>query len=79
MAKQYPMTELVRTYLQQTGSKFFGPGTDPREEVRDTRTRRAQDLSDYSATSPEPPAPGPFGARSGHTSSRSRQPSSSSR
>ena len=47
LTKQYPMTELVRTYLQQTGSKFFGPGTDPREEVRDSRTRRAQDLWDY--------------------------------
>jgi hypothetical protein len=47
MTTQYPMTELVRTYLQQTGNKFFSPGVDPREEAREARVRRTQDLWDY--------------------------------
>lgn len=43
-AQQYPMTELVRTYLQQTGSKFLRLGTARREQAESTR---AQDLWDY--------------------------------
>jgi hypothetical protein len=42
-APQYPMTELVRTYLQQTGSKFLRLGTARREQ----QETRAQDLWDY--------------------------------
>jgi len=45
--QQYPMTELVRTYLQRTGSKFFGPGSAPREQRERTPKRTAQDLWDY--------------------------------
>jgi hypothetical protein len=42
--RQYPMTDLVRTYLQQTGSKFLRIGTARREQAAATR---AQDLWDY--------------------------------
>jgi len=42
--QQYPMTDLVRTYLQQTGSKFFGPGAAQREEPQ---PRTVHDLWDY--------------------------------
>jgi hypothetical protein len=41
---EYPMTELVRTYLQQTGSKFLRIGAARREQAEATR---AQDLWDY--------------------------------
>jgi hypothetical protein len=40
----YPMTDLVTTYLQQTGSKFFGP-RDARREQPEPRT--VHDLWDY--------------------------------
>jgi len=43
-AQQYPVSELVLTYLQQTRSVSFGPGADPRER---SRASRAQDLWDY--------------------------------
>jgi hypothetical protein len=42
--QQYPVTDLVRTYLQQTGSKFFGPGAARREQPE---TRTVHDLWDY--------------------------------
>ncbi len=42
--QQYPVTDLVRTYLQQTGSKFFGPA-DARREQPEPRT--VHDLWDY--------------------------------
>jgi len=45
--QQYPMTDLVRTYLQRTGSKFFGPVSAPREEREVPAKRTAQDLWDY--------------------------------
>jgi hypothetical protein len=41
---EYPVTDLVRTYLQQTGSKFFGPGAARREQPE---TRTVHDLWDY--------------------------------
>lgn len=41
-AQQYPVSDVVRTYLQH-GSRFFGPGAD-RAEPEPTR---AQDLWDY--------------------------------
>jgi hypothetical protein len=44
MQQPYPVTDLVRTYLQQTGSKFFGPGADRREEPE---PRTVHDLWDY--------------------------------
>lgn len=42
--QRYPMTDLVSTYLQQTGSKFFGPGAARREEPE---PRTVHDLWDY--------------------------------
>jgi hypothetical protein len=42
--QQYPITELVHTYLEQTGSKFLRIGTAHREQAEATR---AQDLWDY--------------------------------
>ena len=42
--QQYPVTDLVRTYLQQTGSKFFGPGATRREQPE---PRTVHDLWDY--------------------------------
>jgi hypothetical protein len=44
--QQYPMTDLVRTYLQQTGSKFTRLGAAVRREQPPARSR-AQDLWDY--------------------------------
>jgi hypothetical protein len=44
--QQYPMTELVRTYLQQTGSKFTRVGAVVRREQPVARSR-AHDLWDY--------------------------------
>ena len=41
---QFPMTDLVRTYLQQAGSKFYGPGAERREEPQ---ARTVHDLWDY--------------------------------
>ena len=40
----YPVTDLVRTYLQQTGSKLFGPGAARREKPE---PRTVHDLWDY--------------------------------
>jgi hypothetical protein len=40
----YPVTDLVRTYLQQTGSEFFGPGAARREQPEH---RTVHDLWDY--------------------------------
>ena len=45
--QQYPVTDLVRTYLQRTGSKFYGPGSARREEPRYPAKRTAEDLWDY--------------------------------
>ena len=46
--QQYPVTELVRTYLQQTGNKFFRIGVASREQAEPRSARdRAQDLWDY--------------------------------
>ena len=46
--QQYPVTDLVRTYLQRTGSKFFGIGVARREQPEPRSARdRAQDLWDY--------------------------------
>jgi hypothetical protein len=46
--QQYPVTELVRTYLQRSGSKFFGIASARREQVEPRSARdRAQDLWDY--------------------------------
>jgi hypothetical protein len=42
--QQYPVTELVRTYLQQTGSKYFRLGAARREQPEPAS---AQDLWDY--------------------------------
>jgi hypothetical protein len=42
----YPVTDLVRTYLQQTGSKFTRLGAAVRREQPPARSR-AQDLWDY--------------------------------
>jgi hypothetical protein len=42
--QQYPMTDLVSTYLQQTGSKFFGLGSARREQPE---PRTVHDLWDY--------------------------------
>ena len=39
--QQYPMTDLVRTYLQQTGSKFFGTGVARREQAEPARPATA--------------------------------------
>jgi hypothetical protein len=45
---QYPVTDLVHTYLQQTGNKFFRIGTARREQAEPRSARdRAQDLWDY--------------------------------
>jgi hypothetical protein len=44
--QQYPMTDLVRTYLQQTGSKFTRLGAVVRREQPVARSR-AHDLWDY--------------------------------
>jgi hypothetical protein len=44
--QQYPMTDLVRTNLQQTGSKFTRLGAAVRREQPAARSR-AQDLWDY--------------------------------
>lgn len=45
--QQYPVTDLVRTYLQRTGSKFFGPGSAHREAPELTAKRTVEDLWDY--------------------------------
>ena len=45
--QRYPVTDLVRTYLQRTGTKFYGPGSAPREERDVPAKRTAQDLWDY--------------------------------
>ena len=46
--QQYPVTDLVRTYLQQTGNKFFRIGVASREQAEPRSARdRAQDLWDY--------------------------------
>jgi hypothetical protein len=45
--QQYPVTDLVRTYLQRTGSKFYGPGSARREEPVLPAKRTVQDLWDY--------------------------------
>ena len=45
--QEYPVTDLVRTYLQRTGSKFFGPGSARREVPERTAKRTAEDLWDY--------------------------------
>jgi hypothetical protein len=42
--QQFPVTDLVRTYLEQTGSKFLTV-RDARREAADPAT--AQDLWDY--------------------------------
>jgi hypothetical protein len=42
--QQYPVTDLVRTYLQQTGSKFYGPANVRREQPE---PRTVHDLWDY--------------------------------
>jgi hypothetical protein len=42
--RQYPVTDLVRTYLSQSGTKFFGLGSVRHDEPASTR---AQDLWDY--------------------------------
>ncbi len=43
-AEQYPVTELVRSYLQQTGNKFFRLGTARLEQPEPSHV---QDLWDY--------------------------------
>ena len=45
--QQYPVTDLVRTYLQRTGTKFFGPGSARREVPDLTAKRTVEDLWDY--------------------------------
>lgn len=45
--QQYPVTDLVRTYLQRTGSKFFGPGSARREQPEYPAKCTAEDLWDY--------------------------------
>ena len=46
--QQYPVTDLVRTYLQRSGSKFFGLASARREHADlSTAESRAQDLWDY--------------------------------
>jgi hypothetical protein len=45
--QQYPVSDLVRTYLQRSGSKFFGLRSADREEPRASAKTRAQDLWDY--------------------------------
>jgi hypothetical protein len=45
-ARQYPTTDLVRTYLQNAGSKFFGLRSTRREPQPDPVTA-TQDLWDY--------------------------------
>ena len=45
--QQYPVTDLVRTYLQQTGSKFFRLGGSRREQPERPAKSTAQDLWDY--------------------------------
>ena len=42
--QQYPATDLVRTYLQNAGSKFFGLTSARREEPE---PRTVHDLWDY--------------------------------
>ena len=43
----YPVTDLVRTYLQRTGSKFYGLGSARREVPVYPAKRTAEDLWDY--------------------------------
>ncbi len=45
--QQYPVTDLVRTYLQRTGSTFHGPGSARREVPGYPAKRTAEDLWDY--------------------------------
>jgi hypothetical protein len=45
--RQYPVTELVRTYLQRTGSKFVGTGVARREQPEMPARRTVEDLWDY--------------------------------
>ena len=45
--QQYPMTDLVRTYLQRTGSKFVGTGVARREQAEMPARRTVDDLWDY--------------------------------
>jgi hypothetical protein len=44
--RQYPATDLVRTYLSNAGSKFFGLRS-ARREPQPELTTAAQDLWDY--------------------------------
>ena len=45
--QQYPVTDLVRTYLQRTGSKFLGTGVARREQSEIPTRRTVEDLWDY--------------------------------
>ena len=45
--QRYPVTDLVRTYLQQTGSKFLGTGVARREPPEGPAQRTVEDLWDY--------------------------------
>ncbi len=45
--QQYPVTEVVRTYLQRSGSKFFGLASARREDPERSPKRTAEDLWDY--------------------------------
>ena len=45
--QQYPVTDVVRTYLQRSGSKFFGLASARRENPELPAKRTVDDLWDY--------------------------------